>query len=439
MDKTNVLLITVDTLRADHLGCYGYHRDTSPNIDKLASEGTLFENFFCAGIPTQPSYTTLYTGQHPITHGVVAHGGKAQLERDAPFMPQSFLGDGYTTCAVDNMVLERSWFIRGYEFYINPGVRRPLILGVTCEELNHRVIPWLKMHHEEPFFLMLHYWDPHWPLDPPAHLRDLYYEGNPTNPDNHSLDEWWQHPLGSMARDTWARRPEGPITDAEYIEALYDQEIRHLDEGVGELLATIDELGLRDNTLVAFVADHGESMTEHNIYFEHHGLYDSVIHVPFILRLPGKVQAGARRPNIFQMHDVAPTLLEATGVEIPDEMDGISAWDLATGASDEGGREYAISVECTWQAKWSLRSDRHKLILARQPDMYGNPPRELYDLQTDPGEERNLADEEPELAANLEAELEGWISRRLEELGKPQDPIVEQGVTIGAGMFGDDE
>src|SRR3972149_3769973 len=151
--KMNVLLLTVDTLRADHLGCYGFHLPTSPDIDKLAGQGALLERFFCAGIPTQPSYTTMYTGQHPITHGVVAHGGKTELEKEAPFLPQLFLDAGYTTCAFDNMVQERCWFIRGYEFYINPGVRRPLLLGVTCEELNHSIIPWLRRHADEPFFL----------------------------------------------------------------------------------------------------------------------------------------------------------------------------------------------------------------------------------------------------------------------------------------------
>ncbi len=429
--KTNVLLITVDTLRADHLGCYGYHRPTSPNIDRLAQQGTLFERFFCAGIPTQPAYTTMYTGQHAITHGIVAHGGKAvQLDRDAPFLPELFLAEGYTTCAFDNMVQERHWFIRGYEFYINPGVRRPLMLGVTCAELNARIIPWLRMHAGEPFFVMIHYWDPHVPLDPPAHLRHLFYEGNPTDPNNHSLDDWWKHPLGTLARETWLRRPEGPITDAEHVQALYDQEIRHLDEGIGELLAAVDAAGLSDNTLVVLVADHGESMTEHGIFFEHHGLYDCTIRVPLIMRWPGRIPAGVRLWQMFQHHDLAPTLLEAAGLEIPDEMDGMSFWGLATGETAEVGRDRVISCECSWQAKWSLRTERYKLILARAPDFYGNPHRELYDLQADPGEEHNLAEEQPELAADLEAALEGWIADRLREQGKSQDPLVEQGVGL---------
>src|SRR3972149_1191665 len=214
-DQLNVLFITVDPLRADHLGCYGYQRDTSPNVDRLAAQGVLAERFFAAGIPTQPAYTTMYTGQHNITHGIVAHGGKAvQLDREAPFLTELLISNGYTTCAVDNMVQERAWFIRGYEFYINPSVRRALLVGVSCEELNRRAIPWLRAHRREPFFLMLHYWDPHTPLDPPARFRNLFYEGHPTDPDNHSLDAWWSHPLGSLARETWLRRQRGANTHA---------------------------------------------------------------------------------------------------------------------------------------------------------------------------------------------------------------------------------
>jgi len=427
---TNVLFITVDSLRADHLGCYGYHRPTSPNIDRLASQGVLAERFFCAGIPTQPAYTTMYTGQHPMTHGIMAHGGEAQLAKEAPFLPELLLAEGYTTCAVDNLVQQRAWFIRGYEFYINPGVPRALALGVTCEELNHRILPWLKMHAEEPFFLMIHYWDPHHPFYPPARFRHLFYEGNPTDPNNHSLDNMWKHPIGAIARDTWLRRPEGPVTDANYVEALYDQEICHLDEGVGELMATLDELGLSENTLVVFVADHGESMAEHGIFFEHHGLYDATIRVPFIMRQPGRVPAEVRLPQILQQHDLAPTLLGALGLPVPEEMEGISFWKLVTGEAREGGREYAISAELTWQAKWSLRTDRHKLILARKPDFYGNPPRECYDLLSDPKEEHNLAEEEPELTAELETELEGWIAERLRALGKSEDPLIEREIGL---------
>jgi arylsulfatase len=431
MDQpANILLIVVDTLRADHLGCYGYNRPTSPNIDKLAEQGVLAERFICAGIPTHPSFTTLYTGQHPITHGVVAHGGSTQLAKDAPFLPSLLLAEGYTTCAIDNLVQTRQWFGRGYEFYIDPSVRHTLFLDVSCEELNARAIPWLRAHADEPFFLMIHYWDPHWPLVPPPRYQDLFYDGNPTDPDNHSLDGWWQHPIGAMARDTWLRHPDGPVTDAAYVEALYDQEIRHLDDGIGALMESLDDLGLAEDTLVLFLSDHGESITEHGIFLEHHGLYEPTVHVPLIARWPGRLPAGKRLPHLLQHHDVAPTILQAVDAEVPFDMDGCSFWGLLTGASGSPDREYVISCESTWQAKWSIRTRRHKFILARQDDMYGTSPRELYDLDADPNEEHNLVTEAPVLAKELEEKLERWIAERLRSQDKTEDPLREHGVSL---------
>jgi len=429
--KPNIVFIAVDTLRADHLGCYGYRHPTSPRIDRLASEGTLCEQLFCPGIPTHPSFTTLYTGQHPVRHGIVSHGGKAQLPRATPVLPELLLQAGYTTCAVDNLWRARSWFGRGYEYYVDPSVRRGLLLAVTCEEISGRAISWLRTQGEEPFFLFLHYWDPHYPLDPPARYRHLFYEGgDPFDRGNHSLDEWWQHPLGMMARDTWLRRPEGLVTDARYVSAMYDQEIRYLDDGVANLLDCLDERGLSENTLVVLLADHGTSLTEQGIFFEHHGLYDCTIHVPLIWRWPGRIPRGARVGGMLHMNDVAPTLLQAVGIEAPEEMEGVSAWDLVRGETREGGHRQVVSLECTWQAKWSLRNDQHKLIVARDAGLRGGPPRELYDLRADPGETRDISQARPDLAAAMEEELEGWIANRLQALGRQADPLREQGISL---------
>jgi arylsulfatase A-like enzyme len=428
--KPNIVLIGVDTLRADHLSCYGYRHNTSPRIDALAAEGALGEQLFCPGIPTHPSFTTLYTGQHPITHGIVSHGGKAQLARETPMLPELLLQAGYTTCAVDNLWRARSWFGRGYEFYIDPSVRRGLLIDVSCEEINSRAIPWLKSRTEQPFFLFLHYWDPHYPLHPLPQYRDLFYTGNPYDRGNHSLEQWWQHPLGQMAKDTWLRGPGGLITDADYVVAMYDQEIRYLDDHIAALLGTLDELKLADDTLVMLVADHGTSLTEQGIFFEHHGLYDCTIHIPLIARWPGRVPAGTRVPSMLHMSDVAPTILEAAGIEMPEEMEGRSAWRLLTGETREGGHDHVISVECTWQAKWSLRTDRYKLIVARDPGLRGGPPRELYDLVADPGETKNLIEARADVAGRMEDQLEGWIARRLQELGRQADPLIEQGISL---------
>lgn len=431
-NRPNVVLIAVDSLRADHLGCYGYKYPTSPNIDRIASGGALFEKFFCAGIPTQPSFTTVYTGQHPLTHGIVSHGGAAELRSETPILPQMFLRQGYTTCALDNLMRERLWFGRGYEYYIDPSQRRVLSLGVTCEELNARAVPWIREHADEPFFFFIHYWDPHTPYTPPDRFRGLFYDGNPTDRSNRSLDAFWKHPFGELARDTWLRTKNGLVTDANFVTSLYDQEIRHVDEGVGELVQAIDDLGIAEDTIVAIIGDHGESMTEHGIFYEHHGLYDTTVHIPLILRCPGRIPAGVRRHNLLQHHDLAPTLLDAASVPIPPSVEGRSFWGVVLEDLPEQGREAIITAECTLQAKWSIRTSKFKFILSRETDFYGTRPRELYDLQLDPEEKTNLIDEQPLVAREMEQQLETWIADRLAVLGRPRDPLVEQGISLKA-------
>lgn len=430
-EPVNILIVVADALRADHLGCYGYQHLTSPHLDALAASGVVCERLFCEATPTQPSFTTLYTGQHPLTHGIIAHNDQAVLSREAPFLTELLLQAGYTTCAVDNLARARPWFERGYEFYIDPSLRHVLPLAVTGDELNARALPWLRAFGQEPFFMLVHFWDTHYPLVPPERYRGLFYNGrDPHDPANHSLERWWDHPLGMMARDTWLRDRGGLITDANYIIALYDQEIRYLDDAVGALIGTVDDLGVRERTLIVVMADHGESMTEHGIFFEHHGLYDCTTRVPFIMSWPGRLRAGLRLPQLLHSSDIAPSLLDAAELPAPESMDGRSFWGLATGREQKGGHERVITAECTVQAKWSLRTHQHRLILSREPDYYGNPTRELYDLASDPGEEHNIAEVDGPTAEALESELEDWIATRLRALGKTADPVSAQGTSM---------
>jgi arylsulfatase A-like enzyme len=469
----NVLLILIDTLRADHLGCYGYRYDTTPHLDRLAAEGVLFENCFAPGIPTLPAHTTIYTGRHPIAHNIVSHGGEADLDEAIPVFPELLQAAGYTTtAAVDNLVDLKPWLGRGYDAYLNPAARHRLGLLVSCEEINGAAIHWLKEqgHRSSPplrrglrsrggFFLFLHYWEPHTPYLPPERFRQ-FYDGDPFDPTNQTLAGMEAHPLGQVWRETWFPKLGGHVTDGEYIRSLYDGEVRHADEGVGTLLAALERLGLAEDTLVIVTSDHGETFYERGIFFDHHGLYDENIRVPLLLRWPGHLPAGRRVPHLVQHLDLAPTILTAAGLDIPPEMEGHDLGPLARGdcglriANCElridrtpGNPQSAIRnpqsairnpqvdrvvcVESTWQCKWALRTLTHKFILAREPDFYGTPPRELYDLQADPGERHNLVDAEPARSARMEAELEGWIAHRLTELGRDVDPVVAQGLTLG--------
>jgi arylsulfatase A-like enzyme len=339
--------------------------------------------------------------------------------------------NGYTTCAVDTLVRERIWFARGYEYIIDPSIRHVFYASVTVEELNERAIGWVKTVPQGPFFLFIHYWDVHYPYVPPEGYNDLFYEGNATDPDNRSLDPWWTHPIGAMARDTWLRTSSGErITDPGYVRALYDREIRYFDDGLAHLLGVLGDLDLAENTIFLMLADHGESMTEHGIFFDHYGLYDSTLRVPLLVRWPARIPPGVRVPAMLQMSDVAPTLLEAVDVQVPEEMEGRSFFRKLTGEETGGVHPRIFSAESTWQAKWSLRTDDTKFILSREPDLLGNPLRELYDLKTDPREQRNLAEVDAKLASECEGQLEGWIADRLRALARTEDPVRAEGASM---------
>jgi arylsulfatase len=428
----NIVFIDVDTLRADHLGCYGYAKPTSPAIDRLAAEGVLFERCYAPGIPTTPAHTTIYTGMHPLSHNIVSHGGAVDLNRKIPVFPERLQQAGYTTCAVDNLFDMKPWLARGYEYYINPSHKHRVRLLVTCEEINARAIPWLKAQAgaKEPFFLFVHYWEPHTPYLPPQKYRQFYDGADPFDPHIKSLEPIKQTPFWGMWGDTWFRKL-GPITDPDYVVSLYDGEIRHVDDGIAELLAALDESGLADETLVLFTADHGEVMVRKGIYFDHHGLYEENIRVPLILRWPGQIPAGRRVDEFVQHMDFAPTLLGLAGASLPETVEGKDFSGLATGQSPAPLWDRVVCCENTWQSKWAVRTDTHKLILSRAPDPYGNRPREFYDLTADPGETRNLVDEQPALADELTEWLESWIADGLARAGRTEDPLCEQGITLG--------
>ncbi len=425
----NVILIAIDTLRADHLGCYGYSRNTSPNIDALAAQGTRFEWMIAPGIPTHPSFITLNTGQFPITHGVVAHGGTRGIPRTAPWLPSLMQKAGYTTCAIDNLGEWRFGFSQGYEFYIDPTRRRALSINCDNREINARAVPWLEQHAKERLFLFVHYWDPHTPYLPPRAYRSLFYKGDPCDPANHSLDGLMAHPLGKTWRETWFNKLGPNVTDAEYLAALYDAEIRYCDEGIGKLLHKLETLKIADDTLVVLLSDHGELMYRHGIFFDHHGLYDGNLHVPLILRHPS-LKPGALSQCAAHV-DVAPTILDLCGIDAPEAMEGTSLAPQLRGERDMPGREFVVSEECTWQMKWSYRTATHKLIVAREPDFYGTPPKELYDLQADPDELHNIAEEHPAIVKDLETKLEAWLQEKMRKNGLTSDPLVEHGITLG--------
>ncbi len=213
---------------------------------------------------------------------------------------------------------------------------------------------------------------------------------------------------------------------------MHDSEIRYADDGVKQLLTAVDDLGLKDDTLVIVFSDHGEIMYKHGIYFDHHGLYDEDIHVPLIVRWPGQARAGVRVPHLVQHIDIAPTILDAVGIEVPDEMEGTSLVPYLKGERNDPIYPFLVTEECTRMMKWGLRTRKYKFILSRQQDYLELPPCELYDLDDDPREMNNIAEDFPEVVQEMEQTLEGWISDIMRKNGLKEDPLVSNGVTLAA-------
>lgn len=422
-----VILFVIDTLRADHLGCYGYGKETSPNIDRLADEGVLFENAYPSDVPTQPSFTSMFTGQRGIMTGVVSHSRTESLSESIPYLTEILAQNGVTTAAVSTLYMMRRWFARGFKYYMNPvaGIRRKL-QQVDAEEINEMALPWIREHKDEDFFLFVHYWDPHSIYRPPEPYRRLFYQGDETDPENRSLDVLRTQPVWPFIKRHLDAMKEN-ITDIEYVIAQYDGEIRYADDNFGELLNLLEDLGIYDETAIIFTSDHGESLGEHHFYFDHCDVYEPTVHVPLIVRCPERLPEGKRVRDLVQSTlSVAPTVLDLFGLEVPKSMEGKSLIEISEGKVD-GYKEIYVN-QGLWTAKRAVRVGRWKLIKTLDKSFWETPETELYDLEADPGEVRNLAEDEPEVVDRLELRMYRWLRRKLGKRVDPLELIVKEGL-----------
>jgi arylsulfatase A-like enzyme len=406
----------------------------------------LFSHAVAPTIPTQPSHTTFYTGLDALSHRIVAHARQAKLSRRVQLLPQILQRQGYVTAAVDNMVTichgKGSWFARGYDYYAgytyNPTGR---VEGKhQSRVLTNRGLELLDLLRREdaPFFFFIHYWDPHSPYIPPPRYDRMFYDGSEYDAANRSMDSVYALHEEYYRAVTADMRMAG-VTDLDYVIAQYDAEIRCADREVRRLLIALDEWGLREKTLVVLVSDHGEAFGEGDFYFEHQTLYDAVVRIALVMRLPGVLPAGLRVPAMVSGADLAPTLLDLLGIASPPDLDypldGCSLLpSIAHPTQDVHAAIYL--AEATRQASYAVRTARWKLIVPVVRDLHGRlltdvygRPRDhqmlLFDLLHDPRERHNVAGERPDVVAQLADDLENWRRARLARWGGP-DPVAEQ-------------
>jgi arylsulfatase A-like enzyme len=430
--KPNILLFGIDSLRADHMSCYGYPRLTTPNIDRFVAGGALFEQTYSAYIPTTSAYASMLTGMDLFSTQVVALRHAGPLRPEVKTLPEILRESGYETTCVG---FQGNPAARGFDKYINfPGWgswnegRSP-----KAQNLNDVAVPELEKlsKRRKPFFLFLRHMDPHAPYLPPAPFERMFYHGNECDPENRSMD-----PVMSFKPfcDFFASWMPPGISDKDYVIAQYDGAIAYMDSCIQTIFTALETLGILENTIVAINADHGETLYDHECWFDHHGMYDNVLHVPLILRYPAKVPAGKRVKGYNRHQDLVPTLLDLAGIEPGIPFDGKSLMPLALGEAASFDSEFYIT-ECTWMRKHGWRTPAWKLMMALEPDFHFKPAVELYNLVEDPEENTNLAEQHPEVVAALRGRMDAWLARRAKETGLP-NPIHHQGDWHGQAGVG---
>jgi arylsulfatase A-like enzyme len=387
----NVIIIAVDTLRPDHLGCYGYARNTSRNIDRLAARGALFQNAISQAPWTLPSFATVFTSLYPTQHGATTV--ETRMRSTIPTLATTLGDRGYLTYAIINAPVLRPEFglDKGFEYYnvMPSGVER------SADVVTEEALKWIEGHRDRPLFMFVHYFDPHLSYSPPRPYDTLFDPGY-TGPIGNSfnLDYFSSMSIPTMREEITSLSDE----DRNHIVSLYDGEIAFTDSAVGVLLDGLAERGLDDNTLIILLSDHGEEFFDHGGLDHGHSLYNELIHVPLLFSLPGRVKAGNRTPTHVRLIDVAPTILDILGCDSPEHFEGTSLLPLISPAGDSKlerrgllppGNCYSEALRHSMTIK-SVIAYPWKVIYDISADQ-----EIVFNLEDDPGETLDLVDGKP--------------------------------------------
>jgi arylsulfatase A-like enzyme/Flp pilus assembly protein TadD len=368
----NVVFITIDTLRADHLGCYGDKQIHTPNIDALASEGVRFERAYTPVPVTLPAHTVIFTGTYPMLSGMHDFSGN-KLSPSQPTLASVLEEHGYATGAViGSAVLDSRFGLnQGFDFYYDHFDFNRLQES-NLEEMKRQggavadtALDWLGKNHQKKFFLWMHLYDPHYPYQPPTPYSEQYKD-----------------------------RP-------------YDGEIAFADAQVGRLITFLKAKSLYRNTLIVLVGDHGESLGEHGEKTHGFFIYNATLHVPAILRLPGIPRARVVS-EIVSLADLMPTVLHVLKIDVPSQVQGVNLLPMMTpNKSEESRNLYAETflprLHFNWSELRAVETEKYQFIDAPKP--------ELYDLSQDPGETHNLYADKKAVAEELRARLAKLISQ----------------------------
>jgi arylsulfatase A-like enzyme len=404
VDRPNVILIGLDALRADRLGCYGY-KEITPRMDALAADGVRYDRTTVQSSWTKPSFATILTSLYPSAHRAVSKSDR--LPRSVTTLAQVLGAAGYRTGGFANNIniAPHFGFDQGFDEYqflapdyhfgasasssqlaiyqIARRVRAKLSGGhlrfqdfyQDAAVVNREAMAWLKANRENRFFLFLHYMEPH--------------------------DPYFEHPYSGRGYARASNQNPDPALAPTFSE-LYDGEVRYLDEHLGQLFDWLKAEGMYDQTLIVLTSDHGEEFQDHGGWWHGQTLYEEQIWVPLIIKYPGNARAGTTVTDLVCSLDIAPTILGATGLAIPETMMGRSLW-----SPTDPPRSVFAEEDHEGNVLRSLQTGTDKLILANPDNPRGLPTTALFSLERDPGEQDNVADQFPAIVSEMTA----WLNQ----------------------------
>lgn len=406
--RPNVLLISVDTLRADHLSSYGYDRATSPNVDRLAKDGVVFEDAMSVTSWTLPSHLSILSSLYPQVHGVME--GKMRFPEEATLCTELLKPAGYVNSAVVSApyLNQQFGYDAGFDIYEDfagddkgsvARIRRAIGDQVPAPRVNRRALEILEARPAAPFFLFLHYFGPHFDYSPPPPFDSMF-------------DPTYEKDLnGRRGYDSHDRVPEDmDPRDKRHLMALYDGEVAWVDSYVGKLWHYLRAHHLYDDMLIIFTADHGEEFWEHGKHGHRKALYTESVHVPLIIKFPGNQWRGRRIKQPVGSVDIVPTILAAAGIESLPIFDGRSLVPVVQAPGTGSGTEMPYYFELDDRAE-GVRRGGWKLLRPKS----GPKHAKLFNLRDDPGERHNLAESTPAVRAELEALLDRWREEAAEK------------------------
>jgi arylsulfatase A-like enzyme len=440
-----VLYIDIDTLRADHLGCYGYHRPTSPHIDRIAAQGVRFERCYASDVPCLPSRSALISGRFGIHNGVVGHGGTAAdplLDGEQRSFSSQLARTSFAALLRKlgmRTVTLSSFAERHAAYHWHAGFQETATVGKrgleNADEVHALAADWLARNgRSDHWFLHVQFWDPHTPYRAPAAVGEPFASMPlPAWLDEDVRAEHVRGPGPHSAQEMVGFSDEYPYGDyprqphkADSMAAVrrmfdgYDTGVLYADRYVGELCVRLRELGILDDTAILISADHGETLGELNVYGDHHTADEHTAHVPMIVRWPG---LGPRvdRALCYQF-DVAASVVELLGGSVPQIWDARSMAGAMRAGCEDGRGELVLS-QGAWTCQRAVRFEQWLCIFTMHDGYHGFPQAMLFDLERDPHEQHDLAAQEPDVVEEARARLQRWHTQMMASSRTGIDPL----------------